>query len=145
MVKKKIILFESYHNNREKVKFICRNTIYRDKDNNKCEYPVKDKGVFCKCRALGYSCERPRVKSCIAAMCDHCIFTTDGLPSLLRVLVEYYDKFKTTGNKKYFYALNDHLIPYYADMIEELKADMSDEEKKVIDNIMGDYLECQKA
>lgn len=89
----------------------------------------KDQGVWCKRKALGYSCENPEYASCIANLCPYHIFTSEGIPSLINVIKEYHRKERATGDSKYGTALRKHIIPAFQEMINALLKEMSDREK----------------
>ncbi len=101
---------------------------------------AKDKGTFCKLRALGCSCERPIVKSCIAAGCDKVILTTEAIPALISVVTDYRKKWQKTGDSKYYYAFWDYIYPEFKDIIQEIKRYMSEEEINMLDVVIGDCL-----
>ena len=90
---------------------------------------AKDAGIFCKKKALGYACENPSYESCIANLCPFHVFTSDGVPSLIRVIKDYQIKEQTTGNKKYEIALKTKIIPAFQDIINAIIKEMSEEDK----------------
>ena len=89
----------------------------------------KDAGIYCKKKALGYACENPTYESCLANLCPYHVFTTDGVPALVRVIKEYQLKELTTGNKKYGIALKAKIIPAFQDIINAIIKEMSEEDK----------------
>ena len=101
----------------------------------------KDKGVYCKKRALGYSCEHPSYKSCLAGMCKYHVLTTDGIPALLDVLKEYKRLYVETGNKKYQVVLYKHIKPFYQDIINEIMRNMNKEERTSLRGFIGEKLD----
>ncbi len=90
--------------------------------------PGKDKGVFCRRRALGKSCDRRGSSSCIAIACPNHVLTTVGIPSLIAVINDYIDKAKE--NPKYDAVLRKIIIPAFQGVINQLMKDMSSEEKR---------------
>lgn len=89
----------------------------------------KDAGVYCKRKALGYACENPTFESCLANLCPYHVFTSDGVPALVKVIKEYQLKELATGNKKYGIALKTKIIPAFQDIINAIIKEMSDKEK----------------
>lgn len=89
----------------------------------------KDEGVFCKKKALGYACENPIFESCLANICPYHVFTSDGVPALVKVIKDYQLKASTTGNKKYSIALKKKIIPAFQDIVNAIIREMSDQEK----------------
>lgn len=89
----------------------------------------KDAGIYCKKKALGYACENPTYESCLANLCPYHVFTSDGVPALVRVIKEYQLKELTTGNKKYGIALKAKIIPAFQDIINAIIKEMSEEDK----------------
>ena len=89
----------------------------------------KDAGIYCKKKALGYACENPTYESCLANLCPYLVFTSDGVPALVRVIKEYQLKELTTGNKKYGIALKAKIIPAFQDIINAIIKEMSEEDK----------------
>ena len=57
------------------------------------------------------------------------VFTSDGVPALVRVIKEYQLKELTTGNKKYGIALKAKIIPAFQDIINAIIKEMSEEDK----------------
>lgn len=89
----------------------------------------KDAGIYCKKKALGYACENPTYESCLANLCPYHVFTSDGVPALVRVIKEYQLKELTTGNKKYGIALKTKIIPAFQNIINAIIKEMSEEDK----------------
>lgn len=89
----------------------------------------KDAGIYCKKKALGYACENPTFESCLANLCPYHVFTSDGIPALVKVIKEYQLKELTTGNKKYGIALKTKIIPAFQDIINAIIKEMSEEDK----------------
>lgn len=89
----------------------------------------KDAGIYCKKKALGYACENPTYESCLANLCPYHVFTSDGIPALVKVIKEYQLKELTTGNKKYGIALKTKIIPAFQDIINAIIKEMSEEDK----------------
>ena len=89
----------------------------------------KDRGIFCKKKALGYTCENPIFESCLANLCPYHVFTSDGVPTLVNVFKDYQLKARMTGNKKYSIALKTKIIPAFQDIINAIIKDMTDQEK----------------
>lgn len=89
----------------------------------------KDRGIFCKKKALGYTCENPIFESCLANLCPYHVFTSDGVPTLVNVIKDYQLKARMTGNKKYSIALKTKIIPAFQDIINAIIKDMTDQEK----------------
>lgn len=101
---------------------------------------AKDAGVFCKKKALGYSCTNPTYESCIANLCPYHVFTSDGVPALLKVIKEYQTKGLITGNKKYLVALKTKIIPAFQDIINTIVKEMTEEEKAGIKQLIEEVL-----
>lgn len=101
---------------------------------------AKDDGIFCQKRALGYICESPTYESCIANLCPYHIFTTAGIPSLIKVIKEYNEKIDYTGNDKYKIALEKVIIPAFQEIINEIIKEMSKEEKTATLKLIEDKL-----
>ena len=99
----------------------------------------KDKGIYCKKRALGYACERPTFESCLANVCPHLVFTEAGIKSLITVINDYMEKAKKTGNPKYEVILNKVLIPSYKNILKDISKRMSPEEEKALKVAIGVY------
>jgi hypothetical protein len=57
------------------------------------------------------------------------VFTSDGVPSLIKVIKDYRAKEMTTGNKKYGVALKSKIIPAFQDIINAIIREMSHEDK----------------
>lgn len=89
----------------------------------------KDPGVWCKRKALGFSCENPAYASCIANLCPYHIFTSEGIPALVNVIKEYHRKEQAAGDGKYGTVLRKHIIPAFQEIINALLKEMSDREK----------------
>ncbi len=102
---------------------------------------AKDKGVFCKKRALGLECVHPKYESCIANLCPYHVFTAEGLPSLIKVVEDYYNKYLKTGNVKYRLILDNKIKPAFQDIIKALLKEMSEEEKNSIKLMLKEGLD----
>lgn len=90
---------------------------------------AKDMGVYCKRKALGFCCEHPTYESCLANLCPYHVFTSDGVPVLIKVIKDYQQKELITGNKKYSVALKTKIIPAFHDIINAIIREMSGEER----------------
>lgn len=90
---------------------------------------AKDSGIYCKRKALGFCCEHPTYESCLANLCPYHVFTSDGVPALIRVIKDYQQKELVTGNKKYGIALKTKIIPAFQDIINAIIKEMSEEER----------------
>lgn len=90
---------------------------------------AKDSGIYCKKKALGLACENPTYESCLANLCPYHVFTSDGIPALVKVIKDYQIKELTTGNKKYGIALKTKIIPAFQDIINAIIKELSEEEK----------------
>ena len=90
---------------------------------------AKDSGIYCKRKALGLCCEHPAYESCLANLCPYHVFTSDGVPALIRVIKDYQQKEFVTGNKKYSIALKTKIIPAFQDIINAIIKEMSEEER----------------
>lgn len=101
---------------------------------------AKDYGIYCKKRALGFACVNPVYESCIANLCPYHVFTSDGVPALVKVIKEYQLKAFTTGNKKYGIALKTKIIPAFQDIINAIIKEMSKEEKVAIKKLIEEAL-----
>lgn len=100
----------------------------------------KDKGVYCKKRALGLSCINPKFNSCIANVCPHHVFTSEGVPALVEVIKDYQRKFLSTGNMKYKAALKTKIVPAFQDIINAIIREMSEEEKAGMRKLLQEAL-----
>ena len=89
----------------------------------------KDPGIYCKKKALGFCCTYPEYNSCLANICPYHVFTSEGIPALIRVIKEYNSKEDTTGRNKYKVALKQKIIPAFQEIINEVMKDMSQQEK----------------
>lgn len=102
---------------------------------------AKDTGIYCKKKALGYACENPVFESCLANLCPYHVFTSDGIPALLKVIKDYQVKELITGNKKYGIALRTKIIPAFQDIINAVVKEMSEEDKvgtkKIIEEVLN--------
>ena len=90
---------------------------------------AKDTGVYCKKKALGMCCVNPTYESCLANLCPYHVFTSDGIPSLVKVIKDYKEKARITGNIKYEIALKTMIIPAFQDVINAIIKEMSEREK----------------
>ena len=90
---------------------------------------AKDPGIYCKKKALGFECENPTYESCLANLCPYHVFTSDGVPALVKVIKDYQTKGLITGNKKYGIALKTKIIPAFQDIINAVIREMSEEDK----------------
>ena len=101
---------------------------------------AKDEGVYCKRKALGVCCDHPLYESCIANLCPHHVFTSEGVPALVRVIRDYAEKARSTGNKKYETALRKCIIPTFQKVINEVLREMSRAEqistRKLIEEVL---------
>ena len=101
---------------------------------------AKDEGVFCWKRALGLCCEHPSYESCVANLCPQHIFTSDGVPALTRVIRDYMEKFRATGNRKYEIALKNYIIPAFQETLNAVIRDMSGAERNAVKKMIGESL-----
>lgn len=90
---------------------------------------AKDAGIYCKKKALGFCCENPTYESCLANLCPYHVFTSDGVPALVKVIKDYREKEIMTGNKKYRIALKTKIIPAFQKIVNAIIKEMSEEEK----------------
>lgn len=90
---------------------------------------AKDAGIYCKRKALGFCCENPTYESCLANLCPYHVFTSDGVPALIKVIKDYQIKELTTGNRKYGIALKTKIIPAFQDIINAIIKEMSEKDK----------------
>lgn len=90
---------------------------------------AKDPGIYCKKKALGFECENSTYESCLANLCPYHVFTSDGIPALVKVIKDYQIKELTTGNMKYGIALKTKIIPAFQDIINTIIREMSEEDK----------------
>ena len=101
---------------------------------------AKDPGIFCMKKALGFSCVNPTYESCLANVCPYHIFTSEGIPALIRVIKEYQEKALRTGNKKYEAVLKKKIIPEFQNIINEIIKEMSDADKKGLQQLITEGL-----
>ena len=99
----------------------------------------KDKGIFCKKRAIGLACTNPCFDSCLANACPHLVFTESGIKTLVDVVKDYKSKFKATGNIKYQTVLDRVIIPAYRDVLKRIVEKMSSEERDSLKRVIGAY------
>ncbi len=104
---------------------------------------AKDEGIYCRRRALGFSCEKPTCESCIANLCPHHIFTSEGIPALVKVIKEYARKESITGNKKYGIVLKKMIIPAFQDIINAIIKEMSKKEKASVKKMISEAMNEQ--
>lgn len=90
---------------------------------------AKDEGIYCKRKALGLCCDHPLFESCLANVCPHYVFTSEGVPALIRVIRDYAVKARATGNRKYKTALQKCIIPAFQEIINEVIREMSGAER----------------
>lgn len=102
---------------------------------------AKDVGIYCKKKALGFACENSTYESCLASLCPYHVFTSDGIPALIKVIKEYQMKELMTGNKKYGIALKTKIIPAFQDIINAIIKDMTEQDKastkKLIEEVLN--------
>jgi hypothetical protein len=101
---------------------------------------AKDAGIYCKKKALGFCCENPTYESCLANLCRYHVFTSDGIPSLVKVIKDYREKEITTGNRKYGIALRMQIIPAFQEVINTIIKEMSEKEKASTRKLIGEAL-----
>lgn len=101
---------------------------------------AKDAGIYCKKKALGFCCENPIYESCLANLCPYHVFTSDGIPALVKVIKDYQIKELTTGNKKYKIALKTKIIPAFQDIINAVIKEMSEEDKAGMKKLIEEAL-----
>lgn len=102
---------------------------------------AKDVGIYCKKRALGFSCDKPIYESCIANLCPYHVFTSEGIPALVKVIRDYREKELITGNKKYGIVLKKKIIPAFQDIINTIIKEMSEEEKVATKKLIKEALD----
>lgn len=103
----------------------------------------KEPGVYCRLRAMGYTCEHAPYESCIANVCEHHIFTKEALPSLVKVIIEYEQKYKETGNQKYKEILTQIIKPTFTDAINYILATMNEETRRNTKKFIGELLNAE--
>lgn len=101
---------------------------------------AKDKGVYCKRKALGLCCDHPLYESCLANLCPHYVFTSEGVPALVRVIRDYAEKARHTGDKKYEAALRKCIIPAFQDVMNAVIREMSGAEKASTRKLLEEVL-----
>lgn len=101
---------------------------------------AKDAGIYCKKKALGFQCENPTYESCVANLCPYHVFTSDGVPTLVKIIKNYQIKELSTGNKKYGIALKTKIIPAFQDIINAIVKEMSEEDKAGIKTLIEEVL-----
>lgn len=101
---------------------------------------AKDSGIYCKKKALGFACENPTYESCLANLCPYHVFTSDGVPALVKVIKDYRIKELTTGNSKYGIALKTKIIPAFQDVINAIIKEMSEVDKAGIKKLIEEAL-----
>lgn len=101
---------------------------------------AKDEGVYCKRKALGLCCDHPLYESCLANLCPHYVFTSEGVPALVRVIRDYAEKARHTGDKKYEAALRKCIIPAFQDVMNAVILEMSGAEKASTRKLLEEVL-----
>ena len=101
---------------------------------------AKDEGVYCKRKALGLCCDHPLYESCLANLCPHYVFTSEGVPALARVIRHYAEKAQRTGDKKYEAALRKCIIPAFQDVLNDVIREMSGAEKASTRKLLEEVL-----
>ena len=91
-------------------------------------------------KALGFQCENPTYESCVANLCPYHVFTSDGVPTLVKIIKNYQIKELSTGNKKYGIALKTKIIPAFQDIINAIVKEMSEEDKAGIKTLIEEVL-----
>ena len=101
---------------------------------------AKDEGIYCKRKALGLCCDHPLFESCLANVCPHYVFTSEGIPALIRVIRDYAIKAIATGNRKYKAALQKCIIPAFQEVINEIIREMSVAEQAAMRKMIEEAL-----
>ena len=101
---------------------------------------AKDEGVHCMRKALGLCCDHPLYESCLANLCPHYVFTSEGIPALARVIRDYAEKARCTEDKKYEAALRKYIIPAFQDVLNDVIREMSGAEKVSIRKLLKEVL-----
>jgi hypothetical protein len=101
---------------------------------------AKDVGIYCKKKALGFCCVNPIFESCLANICPYHVFTSDGVPALVKVIKDYREKEIITGNRKYGIALKTKIIPAFQEIINIIIKKMTEEEKAGIRKLIEEAL-----
>lgn len=102
---------------------------------------AKEEGIYCKRKAFGFSCDHPTYQSCIANLCPNHIFTSEGVPALLRVIRDYSEKCRHTGNPKYAAVLKKCIIPAFQDILGEVIREMADSERAGVRKLIEEGLD----
>lgn len=89
---------------------------------------------------MGFQCENPTYESCVANLCPYHVFTSDGVPTLVKIIKNYQIKELSTGNKKYGIALKTKIIPAFQDIINAIVKEMSEEDKAGIKTLIEEVL-----
>ena len=103
---------------------------------------AKDHGVYCKKKALGECCENPHFESCIANVCPYHVFTSDGIPALIKVIKEYQSKALNaeSESEKYIAVLRRKIIPAFQEIINAVTKEMSEKDKKGMKKLIMETL-----
>ena len=101
---------------------------------------AKDEGVYCKRKALGLCCDHPLYESCLANLCPHFVFTSEGVPALIRVIRNYAEKAHVTRNRKYESALQKCIIPAFQEVINTVIREMSGAEQVATRKVIEEAL-----
>ena len=101
---------------------------------------AKDEGVHCMRKALGLCCDHPLYESCLANLCPHYVFTSEGVPALARVIRDYAEKARTTGDKKYETSLRKYIIPAFQDVLNDVIREMSAAERASTRKLLKEVL-----
>ena len=102
---------------------------------------AKEEGVFCKRKALGLCCDHPLYESCIANLCPSHIFTSEGIPSLIRVIRDYVEKYRRSGNIKYAAALKKCIIPAFQEILNDVVRDMPYKDRTAVRKLIKEGLD----
>lgn len=101
---------------------------------------AKDVGIFCKKKALGFACVHPTYKSCLANLCPYHVFTSEGIPALIKVIKDYKMQQKISDDKKYGVALKIKIIPAFQDIINDIIKEMSREDQMGLKRLIEEEL-----
>ncbi len=102
---------------------------------------AKEEGVFCKRKALGLCCDHPLYESCIANLCPSHIFTSEGITSLIRVIRDYAEKYRKSGNIKYAAALKKCIIPAFQEILNDVIRDMPYKDRAAVRKLIKEGLD----
>ena len=99
----------------------------------------KQHGVKCLRTSLGHTCDR-KSEYCIDTLCPYHVLTNQGIPTLVERVLYYIEKYKETGNVKYYAVLEQKVIPRYKNVLIKVLEDMTPTQSASIKNLIGELV-----